>query len=161
MGSLGGEWYYPNGNVVLGATMITDQNTIVRLRNAPHVVRLARRSTSALDPTGLYCCVIPTMGGERKFCANIGKKNSSCVRYVLCSCIYCIVVCLSLPPLTNGMISYSDPTLGVGSVATYSCTAGLVLDGDSTRTCQSSGTWSGSSPVCKGHTLVAPVSLFA
>ena len=66
MGSLGGEWYYPDGNVVLGASEITNQNTIVRLRNAPQIVRLAHRSTSTLESTGLYCCVIPTMGGGKE-----------------------------------------------------------------------------------------------
>ena len=38
------------------------------------------------------------------------------------------VVCLSLPPLTNGMLSYSDSTLGENTVATPSMEAapGLV-----------------------------------
>ena len=60
---------------------------------------------------------------------------------------YPTVVCPSLS-LTNGMFSYSDPTLGVGSVVTYSCDIGYTLNGGSTRTCQSDGTWSGSAPTC-------------
>ena len=64
---------------------------------------------------------------------------------------YPTVVCLSLS-LTNGMISYSDPTLGVGSVATHSCDTFNTLNGRSTRTCQSDGIWSGSAPTCEGTT---------
>ena len=45
-------------------------------------------------------------------------------------------VCWSLPPLTNGMISYPDPTLDVCSVATHSRDSGYTLNGGSTRTCQ-------------------------
>ena len=62
---------------------------------------------------------------------------------------YPTVLCRSLS-LTNGMISYSDPTLGVGSVATHSCDTGYTLIGGSTRTCQSDGTWSGSEITCEG-----------
>ncbi len=57
-------------------------------------------------------------------------------------------VCLSLPPLTNGMISYSDQTQGEGTVATYSCNHGHNLDGDATRTCESNGVWTGSESTC-------------
>ena len=67
---------------------------------------------------------------------------------------YPTVVCPSLS-LTNGMISYSDPTLGVGSVATHSCDTGYILNGWSTRTCGSGGTWNGSALACKG-TLSLP-----
>ena len=62
---------------------------------------------------------------------------------------YPTVVCPSLS-LTNGMISYSDPPQGVGSVATHSCDSGYNLRGDNTRICQSDGTWSGSAPTCEG-----------
>ena len=67
---------------------------------------------------------------------------------------YPTVVCPSLS-LTNGMISYSDPPQGEGSVATHSCDTGYTLNGGSTmtRTCQSDGTrgtWSGSAPTCEG-----------
>ena len=48
-----------------------------RVRNAPQVIRLARTIAGSgivypLSPTGSYCCVIPTTGGEMTFCANIG-----------------------------------------------------------------------------------------
>ncbi len=62
-----------------------------------------------------------------------------------------IVVCLSLPHPTNGMISYSDPTLGVGSVATFSCDPGFMIsDVTNTITCQEDGQWSSIPPTCMG-----------
>ena len=61
------------------------------------------------------------------------------------------VVCLSLPPLTNGTISYSDPTLGVGTVAVYKCHPGFALNGpNNTRTCQSDNSWSSGIALCEG-----------
>ncbi|XP_064386870.1 sushi, von Willebrand factor type A, EGF and pentraxin domain-containing protein 1-like [Halichondria panicea] len=56
-----------------------------------------------------------------------------------------LVVCLSLLPLTNGLITYSDPTLGEGTVATYTCNPLHTLSGNSTRICGSDGSWSGGS----------------
>ena len=66
---------------------------------------------------------------------------------------YHTVLCPSLS-LTNGMISYSDPTLGVGSVATHCCDTGYTLNGGSTRSCQRDGSWSGSDPSCEGLILI-------
>ena len=63
---------------------------------------------------------------------------------------YPTVVCLSLS-LTNGTTFYSDPTLGVDSVATHICDTGYTLNGGSTRTCQSDGIWSGSNSTCEGE----------
>ena len=126
-----------------------------RSRNAPQVIRLARRaSNNPLSPTGSYCCEIPTTGGEMTFCANIGE----CVHIVCsgdCSTSYSYptVVCPSLS-LTNGMITYSDPTLGENSVATHSCDTGYTFNGGSTRTCQSDGTWSGSTPICESKFIL-------
>ena len=61
-------------------------------------------------------------------------------------------------PLTNGMISYSDLTLGENTVATHTCEAGSALTTDlSARTCgvtsnslSGVGDWSGSPLVCAG-----------
>ena len=70
-----GEWYYPNGRIVPNSAA---GEGFYRVRNAPQVARLARRVggsgvTYTLSPTGSYCCVIPTTGGEMTFCANIGE----------------------------------------------------------------------------------------
>ncbi len=60
------------------------------------------------------------------------------------------VVCLSLPPLNNGIVSYNDSTLGLDTVANYTCGSGYTLEGGSTtRICLSNGTWSGFNPVCQ------------
>ncbi|XP_064386409.1 receptor-type tyrosine-protein phosphatase delta-like isoform X3 [Halichondria panicea] len=61
--------------------------------------------------------------------------------------------CSDLIALTNGMISYnmgpaSSPR-PVNTVATYTCDTGYTLDGGTTRTCGSSGVWSGSAPTCQ------------
>ena len=71
---------------------------------------------------------------------------------------YPTVMCPS-HSLTNGMVSYSDPTLGVGSVATRICDTGYTLNGGSTRTCQSDGTWSGSASTCEGEKRKSAVFL--
>ena len=38
----------------------------------------------------------------------------------------------------------------LGSVATYTCNSGFVLEGEMTRVCQSNGIWRNSPPVCQG-----------
>ena len=54
--------------------------------------------------------------------------------------------CPELPPLVNGQIII--PGLDVGSVVTYTCFPGYTTQGNSQRTCQSDGTWSGTPPIC-------------
>ena len=78
-GGLGGrgEWYYPDGTALknnAGSTAAGESFYFVR--NAPQLIRLARRELAMptpLSPTGFYCCVMPTTGGEMTFCANIGE----------------------------------------------------------------------------------------
>ena len=57
--------------------------------------------------------------------------------------------CGSLTDPANGRV---DHTAGIslGHTATYSCNTGYNLVGDSTRTCQATGNWSGSEPTCQG-----------
>ncbi len=64
------------------------------------------------------------------------------------------VVCLSLPPPTNGVISYSDSTLGLNTVATYTCATGYTLTRGTTRVCVTGGNWTGSPPTCQGELFV-------
>ncbi|KAI8482553.1 hypothetical protein Bbelb_397010, partial [Branchiostoma belcheri] len=69
------------------------------------------------------------------------------------------VQCPTLSNPTNGDVSYS--TGYYGDVASYSCDTGYSLNGYSTRTCQSSGSWSQSAPTCEvGQcpTLTSPVN---
>ncbi|XP_064386134.1 mucin-2-like isoform X4 [Halichondria panicea] len=132
-----GQWTFPDGRVILGngaSTMAGDEFYINR--NGPQLIRLGRReNVNPLTPTGSYCCTVPTSGGEMTLCANL-------------------VLCPSLTPLMDGVISYSDPTLGRDTVATHTCEAGSALTTDlSTRTCgvtSNVGVWSGSPLVCAG-----------
>ena len=72
-------------------------------------------------------------------------------------------MCEPLSDIENGMISYSTagtPNHPLGTVATYSCDAGFVLDlsggGSETRTCEDDGDgdalgeFSGTAPSCVG-----------
>ena len=61
-------------------------------------------------------------------------------------CIFNLVDCGDLMEPANGEVDFTT-TYG-GSVATYSCNEGYVLCGSENRTCQSSGSWSGSPPEC-------------
>eukprot|EP00058_Branchiostoma_floridae_P019747 XP_002605237.1 hypothetical protein BRAFLDRAFT_92290 [Branchiostoma floridae] len=67
------------------------------------------------------------------------------------------VQCTKLTPPANGAVT--GPNY-YGNMATFTCNPGYKLVGTSTRTCQSDGTWSGGSPICRaecrhGYKLVA------
>ena len=64
---------FPNGTALPAGTSVSvsDTNIIYRTRDEA-VIRLHRRGIIT-SPTGTYCCVIPTNGGERTFCANLGE----------------------------------------------------------------------------------------
>ena len=57
--------------------------------------------------------------------------------------------CGTLNALANGQVSHTAGTT-FGETATYSCDPGYNLTGDSTRTCQATGMWSGREPTCQG-----------
>jgi len=54
--------------------------------------------------------------------------------------------CGPLADPVNGVVDDDPSTLF--SIATYACNSGFVLNGDSTRTCQANGIWSGTAPTC-------------
>ena len=60
--------------------------------------------------------------------------------------------CDNLTDPSNGQVTHSSRTT-LGQTATYSCNTGYNLVGDSTRTCQDTGEWSGSAPTCQGMLL--------
>ena len=64
-----------------------------------------------------------------------------------------MVVCPTLAPIPNGVITY-DPDMiadyDVDTVATYSCNPGFRLSGFETRQCLLGGIWSNLVPVCLG-----------
>ena len=47
-----------------------------------------------------------------------------------------------------------DSPRQLNTVATYTCTNGYTLSGDTIRTCGSDGGWSGSAPTCQGESLL-------
>ena len=63
------------------------------------------------------------------------------------------VDCGTLNNPANGQVSYTGRTT-FGQTATYSCDAGYNLVGNSIRTCQATGVWSGSAPTCQGKLLL-------
>ena len=60
--------------------------------------------------------------------------------------------CGSLTDPANGQVDLTSGTT-FGLNATYNCNTGYNLVGDSTRTCQATGNWSGSKPTCQGILL--------
>ena len=59
------------------------------------------------------------------------------------------VDCGNLTDPANGQVNHTAGTT-YGQTATYSCNTGYHLVGDSPRTCQATGNWSGSEPTCEG-----------
>lgn len=57
--------------------------------------------------------------------------------------------CGPLDAPTNGGVIHEQTTYE--SVATYSCTIGYNLIGETTRMCQDNGSWSGMEPVCQSN----------
>ena len=57
------------------------------------------------------------------------------------------VDCHGLTNPANGQVSHTAGTT-FGQKATYTCNTDYNLVGDSTRTCQATGAWSGSAPTC-------------
>ena len=57
--------------------------------------------------------------------------------------------CGTLTEPANGQVSHAAGTT-FEQTAIFSCDTGYNLDGDSNRTCQATGMWSGSSPTCQG-----------
>ena len=69
------------------------------------------------------------------------------------------VDCGSLPDPANGRVDHTAGT-SLGQTATYSCNTGYNLVGNSTRTCQAEGNWSGNTPTCQGMSLKGDLSTF-
>lgn len=62
------------------------------------------------------------------------------------TCTITAAECPNLDNIDNGQVS--SPSNLENSVATYTCNTDYSLLTDSTRMCQSDGTWSGSTPIC-------------
>ena len=64
-----------------------------------------------------------------------------------------VMDCGSLTDPANGQVSHTAGTT-YQLTATYSCDTGYNLVGDSTRTCQATGVWSGRESICQGMLLL-------
>ncbi len=69
--------------------------------------------------------------------------------------LFVVMICTHLMDLANGGIAYNMEletidNRPVDTVATYTCGTGYTLNGTSTRTCETDGMWSGSTPTCEG-----------
>lgn len=70
--------------------------------------------------------------------------------YVLINIHVLAAQCFRLTDPSHGTVRFTSNTRPVGSRAVYTCDFRYYLVGTSTRTCQSSGSWSGSPPYCRG-----------
>ena len=61
--------------------------------------------------------------------------------------VYAVVDCSSLKDPNNGQVEFANTTFE--STANYTCDLGYSLNGNSTRTCEASGEWSGDPPSCE------------
>jgi len=69
-----------------------------------------------------------------------------------------VVDCGNLTNPANGQVSHTAGTT-FGETATYSCNTGYNLVGNSTRTCEATGAWSGSEPTCERMLLLKHIML--
>ena len=70
-----------------------------------------------------------------------------------------VVDCDNLNDPADGSVTLTTGTT-FGRTAIYSCNTGYNLVGDSNRTCQATGNWSGSAPTCQGILLKSNGSIF-
>ena len=68
--------------------------------------------------------------------------------YMFLNIYYIGVDCGGLEAPSNGSVNIRSTTYD--SVANYSCNVGYALNGESLRTCLTSGEWSGTEPTCSG-----------
>ena len=62
-----------------------------------------------------------------------------------------VIDCGALPNPANGMVTITPGLVtltSVEAVATYACSEGYNLVGDTMRTCQANGQWTGTVPTC-------------
>ena len=80
-----------------------------------------------------------------------GGCNNTSLQYMYTSLTAVDCGTLTNPP--NGQVNHTSGTT-FRQTATYSCNTGYYLVGGSTRTCQATGVWSGSMPICQGMWLL-------
>ena len=71
-------------------------------------------------------------------------------------CFYCFILsgsghCIELSDPENGQVEQNGNR--ERAVADYSCDYGYTLEGDSQRSCDANGRWSGTNPICKSRSI--------
>ena len=66
--------------------------------------------------------------------------------------LFAAVECATLVNPENGDVMVTGQTLG--SVATYTCDDGFMLEGNENRECGPDGRWSGEEPICIREALI-------
>lgn len=130
--------FFPNKTEVLpagnGRTMYSTTGT--------GQVRLNRKPEDK-SPLGLYYCQIPdSEGNTQKMFVKIATMKQESP-----TCPPLPLPCPELEVPTNGEVNITSSN--VGSTATYTCNTGFELVGQRSRSCQSSGIWSGTAPTCR------------
>ena len=69
-------------------------------------------------------------------------------------------MCESLSDPERGSVKFDDSAPTEGSKAIYTCQKNYKINGLSSRTCRSNGTWTGTAPTCTSkHTISCTGSL--
>ena len=100
------------------------------------------------------CQATGNWSGSEPTCERMLLLSNMPIKYVHNVFLLSTVVnCNALSDPANGQVSTSGTTFG--ETATYSCNTGYNLVGDNTRTCQTTGNWSGSEPTCERMLLLS------
>ena len=102
-----------------------------------------RDSQSEFSMHKVLSVMVPSIHYLHEFC-----QGSSSIKQHSCSFLFTAVECGTLTNPANGQVTHTGRTR-FGQTATYSCDTGYILVGQSNRTCQATGVWSGSEPICQ------------
>ena len=104
------------------------------------------------------CQATGNWSGSEPTCERMLLLSNIPIKYVHNVFLLSLVVdCSALSDPANGQVSTTGTTFG--QTATYSCDTGYNLVGDSTRTCQATGEWSGIAPTCQCMLLLSNITI--
>jgi hypothetical protein len=117
--------------VAINGTTVLTRFDIIHVTHAKGAATVQEFAANA-DGNGSYTV---------QFTSNVNNSLISGIEVIATDC---------LAPPAPGHGKVTAPKTTVGATATYSCDAGFTLTGTATRTCQTSGAWSGTAPTCVG-----------
>ncbi|CAI8036469.1 Sushi, von Willebrand factor type A, EGF and pentraxin domain-containing protein 1 [Geodia barretti] len=99
-------------------------------------------NTTMINSVAIYSCDdgYSLVGDASRTCLETGLWSGTAPT--------CNIDCGALEKPVSGSVSFSNGTV-MGSLATYSCDAGYAVQGNTTRTCLASGSWSATAPTCE------------